>query len=75
MSPLTTVVADVSGKADGTTEVKALFGELLRRFDGLASDNYSRHYWRIHEIGNNVLVDGLTFFDFMGAYRRDREQS
>ena len=45
--PSTTVVADVSGRADGTTEVKALFGGLLRRFDGLASDNYSSHYWTI----------------------------
>lgn len=59
-----TVVADVSGRHDGTTQVRQLAVALLSRFKGIAEDEYSDRLWSLDEIQRDACVDGHRFFDF-----------
>lgn len=59
-----TVVADVSGRHDGTSRVRALAVALLSRFEGIATDEYSDRLWSLDEILRDASVEGHRFFDF-----------
>lgn len=63
----------VSGRIDGSTEVRDLLSHLLRA-GGVAVDDYSDHCWTLQEVQHELKVDGLGFFDFLGHYARSREQ-
>jgi hypothetical protein len=63
------VMVDVSGRADGTVEVRRLLRTLLDQ-GGAAFDDHSDHPWTLAEIESDARFDGLTFFDFRGAYER-----
>ncbi|MGC5021317.1 hypothetical protein [Micromonospora sp. DT47] len=62
---------DVSGRVDGTAEVRRLTLTLLAQ-GGIAMDDYSDHPWTAEEIANDVAVDGLCFFDFRTHYERTK---
>ncbi|GHJ47514.1 hypothetical protein Cs7R123_48560 [Catellatospora sp. TT07R-123] len=57
------VQVDVSGRVDGTAEIRWLVGLLLEA-GGVAMDDYSDHPWTLPEIESDTVVDGLGFFDF-----------
>ena len=59
---------DISGRHAGTAEIKRLLGVLLSEFDAYAVDDYTNYFWTLHEIDNDVLVEGHTFFDHVGWY-------
>lgn len=61
---------DVSGRVDGTAELRHLLALLLEH-GGVAADDYSPHAWTLREIEDGTVVDGLCFFDFR-AHRRLR---
>lgn len=69
--PSWAVHVDVSGRVDGTAEVRRLTSALLAR-GGVAMDDYSDHAWTAEQIADDVTVDGLRFFDFRGHYERNR---
>ncbi|MGC4805436.1 hypothetical protein [Micromonospora sp. DT233] len=62
---------DVSGRVDGTAEVRRLTLALLAQ-GGIAMDDYSDHPWTAAEIADDVAVDGLRFFDFRAYHERTR---
>jgi hypothetical protein len=66
------VVADIGGRHDGTAQVKRFVQLLLAKFPGVATDDFTDHIWSRFEIEQNVLFDGLAFFDYRGFYERER---
>ena len=66
------VIADVSGRIPGDTEVKALAGLLLGGFNGVAEDGYTDHCWTLAEIRSGVQARGHEFFDYNGWYREHK---
>ncbi|SFL78920.1 hypothetical protein SAMN05192584_12731 [Streptomyces pini] len=67
------VQADISGRIDGTAEVRRLAALLLER-GGVAFDDYSEHAWTLREIETEVEVEGLRFFDFRTYHERHRHR-
>ncbi|MFC0552705.1 hypothetical protein ACFFHJ_17605 [Planotetraspora thailandica] len=61
---------EVSGRVDGTAEVRHLTLALLAQ-GGIAMDDYSDHLWTAEEVADDRAVDGLHFFGF----RTHREQT
>ncbi|MFE3461896.1 hypothetical protein ACFXKD_30505 [Nocardiopsis aegyptia] len=55
------VVVGVSGRIDGTAQVRRL-AALLLDSGGVAVDDHSDHPWTPREIGSDAVVDGLRFF-------------
>jgi hypothetical protein len=64
--PEVSVVADVSGRVPGHAEARAFVECLLTRFHGVASDEFSSHWWTLSEIRSGAKVDGHHFFDYEG---------
>lgn len=64
------MIANVSGRHDGTAEVIRFVTMTLARFPGVASDDYSEHLWTRDEVAQGARFDGLTFFDHRGHYER-----
>jgi len=71
-APDVVVMADVSGRVDGTAEVKDFAGRMLRAFHGVAWDDYTDHCWTLIEIQTGVRVLEHPFFDHRGW---DREEN
>ncbi|PJE96941.1 hypothetical protein CUT44_15415 [Streptomyces carminius] len=69
--PTWAVQVDVSGRIDGTAEVRRLAALLLRQ-GGVAFDDYSEHAWTLREIESDALFEGLRFFDFRTYHERHR---
>ncbi|MGY1455350.1 hypothetical protein [Streptomyces sp. SS8] len=69
--PTWAVQADISGRIDGTAEVRHLAALLLER-GGVAFDDYSGHAWTLREIEAEAEVEGLRFFDFRTYHERHR---
>lgn len=65
--PAWAVQVDISGRINGTAEVRRLAVHLLAR-GGVATDDYSDRCWTCQEIADGTVVDGMRFFDF-NAYR------
>lgn len=63
-APAVWVGADVSGGADGHSEVRHMAEALLSRFDALAFDDFTAyaHAWTLDEIRADARVTGLRFF-------------
>ena|GEM_PF-3331988 len=61
--PTWAVRIDVSGRIDGTLEVRKVVALMLKR-GGVALDDYSSHAWTLVEITSGAVVGGLRFFDF-----------
>lgn len=72
--PTWAVRADVSGRIDGTAEVRHLATLLLRQ-GGVAFDDYSEHAWTLGEIESGTAIEGLRFFDFRAYHERHRQQT
>ncbi|MCE7005619.1 hypothetical protein LWC34_22725 [Kibdelosporangium philippinense] len=58
---------DVSGRIDGTEEVRRLVLALLDR-GGVGFDDFSEHAWTAAEIESGARFEGLSFFDFRGYH-------
>jgi hypothetical protein len=69
--PTWAVVADVSGRIDGTDEVRAFLAQVIED-GGVALDDYSNHCWTLREIQDDVRIGGLGFFDFRASYEASR---
>lgn len=67
--PTWALQVDVSGRIDGTAEVRSLLSRLLEH-GGVAVDDYSDHCWTLRELENGVRIEGLAFFDFRGHYEK-----
>lgn len=65
------VQIDISGRVEGTADVRQLL-ELLLASGGVAFDDYTNHAWSLPEIANGSTFDGLGFFDFENY--RDRRR-
>jgi len=59
----------VSGRIDGTDEIRAFAAQLLKN-GGVAVDDYSDHCWTLEEIESDLKIDGLSFFDFRAHYAK-----
>ncbi|MFF4041347.1 hypothetical protein [Streptomyces sp. NPDC001816] len=68
--PTWAVQIDISGRIDGTAEVRQLV-ELLLEHAGVATDDYSAHPWTLQEIKSGAVNDGLRFFDFRTYHAPD----
>ncbi|WP_370368558.1 hypothetical protein [Catenulispora sp. GP43] len=71
--PFWALQVDISGRIDGTAEIRGLVSCLLQR-GGVAVDDYSGHCWTLREIENELRVDELGFFDFRTYHDRTRDQ-
>ena len=69
--PRWAVQIDVSGRVDGTADVRQLL-ELLLDSGGVAFDDYTDHAWSLQEIMAGSTFDGLRFFDFKKYHDRRR---
>lgn len=67
--PTWALQVDVSGRIDGTVEVRDLLRRVLED-GGVAVDDYSDHSWTLQEIESGFTVEGLGFFDFRGHYEK-----
>ncbi|NEA66784.1 hypothetical protein [Streptomyces sp. SID12488] len=67
------VQIDISGRIDGTTEIRQLVA-LLIEHGGVALDDYSTHPWTLQEIESGTVIGGLRFFDFRTHHGLHREQ-
>ncbi|MFI5964745.1 hypothetical protein ACIA8J_21535 [Streptomyces asoensis] len=67
--PTWAVQVNISGRIDGTAEVRDLAALLLRR-GGVAFDDYSEHAWTLREIESGAEIEGLRFFDFRAYHER-----
>lgn len=72
--PTWAVQIDVSGRIEGTEEVRHLMTLLLSR-GGVAFDDCTSHAWTLPEIRSDTRVDGLRFFDFRAYHKTRVEQS
>ena len=63
------VVADISGRVDGSAEATEFCCRFLLRFGGVAMDDYSDHLWTLQELETQTLYRGHHFFDTSGWYR------
>jgi hypothetical protein len=70
--PTWAVQVDISGRIDGTAEVRHLVAVLLER-GGVALDDYSAHPWTPEEIESGAVVDGVRFFDFRTYHKLRHE--
>jgi hypothetical protein len=61
--PTWAVRAEISGRIDGTAEVRRLVALLLEH-GGVATDDYSAHPWTLREIESGAVVGGLRSFDY-----------
>lgn len=59
---------DISGRHDGTAEIKQLLGALFSELSGFVVDDYTDYFWTFSEIDNDTRVEGHTFFDHVGWY-------
>ncbi|MFE4175725.1 hypothetical protein ACFRR7_27410 [Streptomyces sp. NPDC056909] len=71
--PTWAVQIDISGRIDGTAEVRQLVALLLEH-GGVAIDDYSAHPWTLQEIDSGVVNAGLRFFDFRAYHELNRGQ-
>ena len=71
-TPTVQVVAEVSGRAPGDAEVKALAKLLLGEFVGFAFDDFVayKHAWSLAEVLDGYKFDGMHFFDYNEMYAR-----
>ena len=69
--PTLAVYADVSGRFPGDAEARLFVTSILHQFQGVAVDDYADHWWTVDEVEHNTIVDGLHFFDYLEAFRRD----
>ena len=63
--PSITINADVSGRHDGMSECKTFISGLLREFEGVATDDFSDHFWTLAEGEQGKTSDGMLFFDYL----------
>lgn len=63
------VIADISGRVDGTAEATEFCIRFLSRFAGIAMDDYFDHLWTLQELQTRTLYQGHHFFDTSGWYR------
>lgn len=64
------VIANISGRHDGTAQVRRFVQVLLAQLPGVATDEFTDHLWSRAEIEQNAQFDGLAFFDYLGHHRR-----
>lgn len=69
------VIVDISGRVDGTAEATSLCTGLLRRFGGVALDDYSDHLWTLDELLSGATFRGHHFFDTAGWHRESQSES
>ena len=62
------VTADVSGRHPGDEQALRFVISLLRRFGGVAQDDYTRHLWTQEELATGSTAEGHPFFDYGGWY-------
>lgn len=67
--PAVGVIADVSGRHPGDSQVAEFVAGLLRRFSGAAMDEYTTHLWSLAELQGGNRVEGHPFFDYNGWFR------
>lgn len=67
--PTWALAVNVSGRVDGTEEIRAFAARFLET-GGVAVDDYSDHCWTLREIESGLKIDGLGFFDFQGHYEK-----
>ena len=59
---LTALLADVSVRNIGCSELRELMAEVLERFSGLASDDVAAHWWTAEEIRRPEQFDMQPFW-------------
>ena len=65
---------DISGRHEGTPEIKALLSQLFSATRGYAMDDFTNHLWSYDEIENDVSVKGHGFFDNDGWYEENNRK-
>jgi hypothetical protein len=58
--PDVSIIADVTGRESGQAEVHAIVRLILERFDGVAQDEYTFHWWTLDEIERGCSEPGAN---------------
>lgn len=66
------VIADISGKFNGTSEINDFVNILLSKFEGVAQDDYTNYFWKLNEIQNGIKIEEHHFFDCKGWYEQNQ---
>lgn len=61
-SPLQIVVIDISGRHDGRAELLYILTGLLRKFEGVVTDDYFDYAWTLNEILDDDKLEIPKFF-------------
>ena len=72
--PLLYSMIDISGRHEGTAEVKALLAQLFSIARGYAMDDFTSHLWSYDEIDKSVSIKGHMFFDYNGWYEEKQKK-
>jgi hypothetical protein len=69
--PDVVVMMTVSGRIPGDAEVVSFADLLMRKFRGVAWDDYTTHCWTLEEIKSRAKAYGHPFFDYAGWRRKE----
>lgn len=72
--PAVSLQVDISGRHSGDQQVKEFVSTVLSNFNGVAMDDYTKHYWTLQEILSGRREEGHPFFDYNGRHRERQEQ-
>lgn len=62
--PAVSLAVDISGRHSGDQQVKEFVSAVLSNFHGVAMDDYTHHFWTLHEILSGHHEEGHPFFDY-----------
>lgn len=68
------LIADISGRHDGTEQVQRFARALLSRWSGVAEDGFTDHLWTLEDLTSGATVEGMRFFDFLEFHRRSKSR-
>jgi hypothetical protein len=72
--PDVSLVADVSGRHSGRTEVLYFVRMCLNKFTGVVQDEYTNHAWTLQEIQSGYRHLGHGFFDYCGWFEEAKQK-
>jgi len=59
--PAVSVIANISGRHEGSKQASQFVTWLLSEFEGVTTDDDWLHLWTLEEVQNDLLVDGKKF--------------
>lgn len=60
--PSVWISVEVPGRSDGRADVRSFAISILKKFEGVAFDDDTNHWWSLADIEDNLRFDGHHFF-------------